>query len=94
MISIFLDNQVLENTITINLSSSHCSRSRLFQVDLDGSNNIDANELRMAFENMQVYLTTEQMEDLVQNFDTDGDRRFDFDEFKAMVKLLIESRNE
>ena len=52
------------------------------RTDLDGSGLLDKEELRMAFENMDIYLSAAQIDDLVMDFDQDYDHKFDADEFR------------
>jgi hypothetical protein len=59
------------------------------RTDLDGSGMLDKDELRMAFENMDMYLSHAQIDELVYDFDQDGDHRFDADEFRY-ARLRIE----
>ncbi len=54
------------------------------RTDLDGSGMLDKEELRMAFENMDMYLSHAQIDELVVDFDQDGDHRFDMDEFRCV----------
>lgn len=50
--------------------------------DKDGSNSIDANEMRSAMRALGVKMNKQQIKELMDEIDVDGNGSLDFDEFK------------
>ena len=70
------------------MSQTQISEDEMLKVftkfDSDGSGSIDADELNEALISMGQTLTSEQLQDLVEEIDVNGDGEIDFDEFKVL----------
>ena len=57
--------------------------------DVDEGGTIEADELGMTMKSLGIYLTEEEINDLIEKYDENGDCEFDLGEFRAMVKDII-----
>ena len=63
---------------------------KAFQVfDADGSGNITAQELRTTMGKLGVKLTDDEVDDMINEADTDGDGQISYEEFSNMMKLCL-----
>ena len=63
---------------------------KAFQVfDADGSGNITAQELRATMGKLGVKLTDDEVDDMINEADTDGDGQISYEEFSNMMKLCL-----
>jgi len=60
---------------------------------LDDSGAIDARELALAFWSMGQGVTTDQVQDIIRKFDTDGSGEIEWPEFLAIMAELYEGRD-
>jgi Ca2+-binding EF-hand superfamily protein len=56
--------------------------------DTDGNGFLDKNELKNAFKNFKGGLTDTQIDTLMAEADTDGDKKVSFEEFAALIKKV------
>ena len=54
--------------------------------DVDGSGELDEEEVRQAFEMLEFFFTDEQMKELMLEFDDSGDGLIQFPEFCEMIE--------
>jgi Ca2+-binding EF-hand superfamily protein len=59
------------------------------QIDVDGSDQIDVEELQIAFEQLDVKLTTEETREFMDEFDEDKSGEIGFDEFLLIIEKLL-----
>lgn len=57
--------------------------------DADGSGSISAAELRATMNGLNVKLTDEEVNDMIEECDTDGDGEISYPEFAHMMKLVL-----
>jgi Ca2+-binding EF-hand superfamily protein len=50
---------------------------------------ICGDELGMTLKSMGIYLTEEEIDDLIDKYDENGDCEFDLEEFRTMVRLSL-----
>ena len=62
--------------------------------DKDGSGNIDVNEMREAMRALSVFLTKDQVLQMMATVDTDGNGFVDYEEFRTLIKDHIKNRNK
>ena len=64
------------------------------EIDVDGSGQIDVDELRTAFEQLDAKLTEKEVKEFMDEFDEDRSGEIGFDEFLLIVeKLLLDAKN-
>jgi CRP-like cAMP-binding protein len=64
------------------------------EIDVDGSGQIDVEELQTAFEQLEVKLTKDETRAFMDEFDEDRSGEIGFDEFLMIVeKLLLDAKN-
>ena len=72
---------------------SHSMKKKAYelfaQIDVDGSGQIDMEELQVAFEQLDVYLTEKETRDFMDEFDEDKSGEIGFDEFLLIIEKLL-----
>jgi len=64
------------------------------EIDVDGSGQIDVEELKIAFQQLEVNLSPEETRSFMDEFDEDQSGEIGFDEFLLIVeKLLLDAKN-
>lgn len=77
------------------ISYFYCSRCAgylltLFPVDSDKSGSISTDELGQMFQTLGYEATAEEIAELIQMVDTDGNGVLDFDEFVALMDIFLQ----
>mmetsp|Transcript_3136 Transcript_3136/g.5055 ORF Transcript_3136/g.5055 Transcript_3136/m.5055 type:complete len:245 (+) Transcript_3136:2-736(+) len=64
-------------------------RAAFSQFDIDGSGNIEGDEIGLTMKSLGIYLTDQEIQRLIQRFDVDGDAQIDLEEFMEMVRIIM-----
>lgn len=68
---------------------------QVFQMfDQNGDGSITKDELHASLKNMGLYIPKEELAEMMEKIDTDGDGCMDVEEFGALYLMIMEERNE
>lgn len=85
-----LQRQMLMREIGIEGETFNSKTEEVFnKFDIDEGGTIEGDELGMTMKSLGIYLTEEEIDELIDKYDENGDCEFDLDEFRTMVRDII-----
>ena len=85
-----LQRQMLMKEIGIEGETFELKTQEVFEkFDVDEGGTIEGDELGMTMKSLGIYLTEEEIDELIDKYDENGDCQFDIDEFRTMVRDII-----
>jgi hypothetical protein len=85
-----LQRQMLMKEIGIEGDTFDLKTQEVFEkFDVDEGGTIEGDELGMTMKSLGIYLTEEEIDELIDKYDENGDCQFDIEEFRTMVRDII-----